>query len=222
MNISKRLRVISDFISNNSFILDIGCDHALLDIYATKTKENVKAIASDIKEEPLKKAKENIKKYKANNVTPVLANGLDAYQDGIDTVIISGLGSTTIVEILKNDKGVLKNIDKLIISTNNDYYYLRESISELGFYIEDEKMICDKNKFYPIILFKKGKQEYTKQDYKYGPILLKNKDDEFKEYLINEKEKLNIINKNLSLKYITRKLAIKKEINYINKILSTK
>lgn len=222
MNISKRLRVISDFISDNSFILDIGCDHALLDIYVTKTKKNVKAIASDIKEEPLKKAKENIKKYNANNVTPILANGLDAYKDGIDTVIISGLGSTTIVEILKNDKGVLNSIGKLIISTNNDYYYLRESVSKLGFYIKDEKIVCDKNKFYPVILFEKGKKYYTKQEYKYGPILLKNKNDDFINYLKNEKDKLNKINKNLSLKYISRKIAIKKEINYINKMLSTK
>ena len=35
MNISKRLRAIGDLIEDNSFILDVGCDHALLDIYVT-------------------------------------------------------------------------------------------------------------------------------------------------------------------------------------------
>ena len=63
MRISKRLRVISDFITDNSFILDIGCDHALLDIYTVLNKKNIKAIASDINEGPLKSAKENIKKH---------------------------------------------------------------------------------------------------------------------------------------------------------------
>ena len=64
MKISKRLRVISEFIPDNSFFLDIGCDHALLDIYTIQNKKNTKAIASDINEGPLKSAKENIKKYK--------------------------------------------------------------------------------------------------------------------------------------------------------------
>ena len=63
MTISKRLRAISDFISDNSFILDIGCDHALLDIYCALNKKNVKAIASDINEGPLAMAKENVQKY---------------------------------------------------------------------------------------------------------------------------------------------------------------
>ncbi len=48
MKISNRLRVISDFVPNNSFILDIGGDHALLDVYFAVHKENVKCIASDI------------------------------------------------------------------------------------------------------------------------------------------------------------------------------
>ena len=50
MKISKRLRVIGDLVKDNSFILDIGCDHALLDIYVVKNKKNIKAIASDINE----------------------------------------------------------------------------------------------------------------------------------------------------------------------------
>ena len=52
MKVSKRLRVIAGLIPDNSFILDIGCDHALLDIYIATTK-NVKAIASDINKKPL-------------------------------------------------------------------------------------------------------------------------------------------------------------------------
>ena len=47
MKISKRLRAIGDLIEDNSFILDVGCDHALLDIYVVTNKKNVRAIASD-------------------------------------------------------------------------------------------------------------------------------------------------------------------------------
>ena len=67
MKISERLRVIGDLIPDNSFVLDIGCDHALLDIYIVKKNKNIKTIASDINKGPLEIAKENVKKYNLEN-----------------------------------------------------------------------------------------------------------------------------------------------------------
>ena len=221
MTISKRLRAISDFISDNSFILDIGCDHALLDIYTVLNKKNVKAIASDIKEGPLAMAKENVKKYDASSkVSVVLGDGLSTYQDGVDTVILSGLGSSTIVSILNKGNKVLPNIKKLIISSNNDYCFLRKSVCDLGFCITDEIMIYDKDKFYPIIVFEKGHEVYNNHELKYGPILLKRMDDDFKGYLNNEKSKLFDIYRMLSFKHVFKKMRIKKLIKFIDKKLS--
>ena len=221
MTISKRLRAISDFISDNSFILDIGCDHALLDIYCVLNKKNVKAIASDVKEGPLAMARENVKRYDASSkVSVVLGDGLDTYQDGVDTVILSGLGSSTIVSILNKGSKFLPNIKKLIISSNNDYCFLRKSVCDLGFYIADEVMVYDKDKFYPIILFKKGHKTYNDYELKYGPILLEKMDDDFKGYLNNEKSKLFDIYRMLKPKHVLKKRRIKKDINFIDKKLS--
>ena len=50
MKINNRLKQIGDLVEANSFCLDVGCDHALLDIYLVKKNKNIKAIASDIKE----------------------------------------------------------------------------------------------------------------------------------------------------------------------------
>ena len=136
MKISKRLRVISDFIPDNSLFLDIGCDHALLDIYAVKNKKEVRAIASDINEGPVKSAKDNVKKYNLEQrIKVVKKDGLNSYEKGVDIVILSGLGSHTIVNILKERKDLLKDIETIIISSNNDYYYLRKNIMKLGYYI---------------------------------------------------------------------------------------
>ena len=38
MKINARLKKIGDLVNANSLILDIGCDHALLDIYLIKEK----------------------------------------------------------------------------------------------------------------------------------------------------------------------------------------
>lgn len=221
MNISKRLRVIGDLVSSNSFILDVGCDHALLDIYVTLKNKNIRAIASDIKEGPLKIAKENVLKYKTK-VEVVLGDGLESYKKGVDTVVLSGLGSVTIVDILSKDKNILFKIDKLIISSNNDYYYLRNSLCKLGFMISDEKIVYEKGKYYPIVVFNHGKGKYNNYELKYGPILLKEKEDSFIKYLKFNKNKLIKINNSLGIKYFFRKIKIKKEIKFIDKVLLSK
>ena len=53
MKLSKRLQVVASFIPDNSSLLDVGCDHALLDIFLMQTKKNIQIMASDINPNPL-------------------------------------------------------------------------------------------------------------------------------------------------------------------------
>ena len=64
IKISKRLEAISSLVPVNSNVIDIGCDHGLLSIYLFQKKVANKVIASDINENALNNAKENIKKKK--------------------------------------------------------------------------------------------------------------------------------------------------------------
>ena len=219
MKISERLRVIGDLISDNSFVLDIGCDHALLDIYIVKKNKNIKTIASDINKGPLEIAKENVKKYNLENkITLKQENGLNAYENGIDTIVLSGLGTTTIIDILNKRKEVLKNIKNLVISSNNDYYKLRKNITKLGFKIKEEKIVLDKNKYYPVILFVPGKEKYNYYELKYGPVLLEKKEKIYLDYLNIRKNKLVEIYNSVPNKYLIKKLKLKQEIKFIKKI----
>ena len=220
MNISNRLKIVASFVKDNSYILDVGCDHALLDIYLVNNKKNITAIASDINKEPLKQAKENIEKYNlTNEIKLINSDGLDEINNKIDTVILSGLGTTTIINILKKDKNKLNNIKNLIISSNNDHYELRKEITKLGFIIKDEKLILEKNIYYPIILFEKGNKKYNKLELKYGPIILTKKDQVFNSYLEKRINKLDEINKKLTFKHLILKLKNKKEIKEIRKLV---
>ena len=82
MKINDRLKKIGDLVEANSFCLDVGCDHAFLDIYLVQRGENIKAIASDVKEGPLNHARENINKYHLEDkIECRLGNGLDTYSD---------------------------------------------------------------------------------------------------------------------------------------------
>ena len=217
MKISKRLRAIGDLIEDNSFILDVGCDHALLDIYVVSNKKNVKAIASDINEGPLKGARDNIRKYDLEDKI-VLSNsdGLESYQEGVDVIILSGLGSTTIIDILIGGKDILDNIDEIIISSNNDYDYLRKNLGILGFTVDKELIVKDRNKYYQVIKFKKGILNYNKYELKYGKI---SSDSTYIEYLNFNRKKLLEIYKLLGFKYFFSKIKIGKEIRYIDRTL---
>ena len=98
--LNKRLQTFSAFIENKDIVLDIGCDHGLLGIYLTLNKK-VKVISSDINEKPLLKAQENIKKYNLEDkIETRLGDGLSVMSMDINTIVISGMGTETIINIL--------------------------------------------------------------------------------------------------------------------------
>ena len=109
MKINARLKKIGDLVEANSFCLDVGCDHALLDIYLVNQKKNIKAIASDIAEGPVEQARQNIKRERLENEIEVrLGDGLSTYSDEVNTAIISGMGGRTIIGICKNNYKTFK------------------------------------------------------------------------------------------------------------------
>ena len=53
MQISKRLQSLAGLVTNDDIVADIGCDHALLDIYLVQNNIVPKVLASDINENAL-------------------------------------------------------------------------------------------------------------------------------------------------------------------------
>ena len=220
IKLNKRLECVASLVEDNKSTIDIGCDHALLSIYIAENKNPKKVIASDNKEGPLKKAKENVKYYKQENkVILKLGDGVDPIEDDIDTIIISGMGGLNMIGILKYKKDKYKNVDTIILSPNTDCDFVRREICKLGFYIDDELLVKENNFIYPVIRFKKGKKKYKKIEYILGPVLLIKKDKLFIEYLEREKETKTKILNTLPKKYIGRRFELKKELKEINKIL---
>ena len=223
MKISNRLKQIGDLVDTNSLILDIGCDHALLDIYLIKEKKIKKAIASDIAKLPLEHARENIKKYNLKDKIELrLGEGLKTYSDDIDTVILSGMGGRGIVSILKNDLDKTKRIKTIIASPNNYQEEVRKFLTKNGFIITDEELIKEKNIFYQIIKAKKGKKKYKDKELYFGPIILEKKGYLFNEYYKNEIKKKEIIIKLLPKSMFIRKYKLKKEIKLITRYIDNK
>ena len=218
--LNDRLLSIASLVEENRKIIDVGCDHALLSIYLVQNNKPLKVIASDIKEGPLLHAKENIKKYKVENkIKAKLGNGIEPIEEDINTIIISGMGGLNMIGILKYNPSKYKNVDTIILSPNSDCDKVRKEICKLGFYIDNEILVKDKNIIYPIIRFKRGKRKYSYKDYLYGPILIENHDSLFIEYLQKEKATKEKLIKVMPRKYFERRWQLKKELKVINKIL---
>lgn len=209
--LSKRLSTLIKYIDKDDSIIDIGCDHALLDIELIKSGITNHLMVSDIHECALSAGLNNIKKNSLeDSIDARLGNGLEVLtnDDKIDTILISGMGTSTILSILNNP--YIKKIDKLILQSNNNHEELRREIVRLGFYIDAEEYFIDNKKNYINIVFKRGSKSYKKDEIKYGPFLIKNREYlnfELKNCLkIKELIKHPKLKQRLSLSWEIRKL----------------
>ena len=215
IKLSPRLLALTKFIPHNSSVIDIGCDHALLDIYLVKHKQVSKIIASDINENALANAKINIQKYQLTSVIETrLGNGLDPLTelDNIDTIVISGMGAHTIIGIIKNNLKKLTNINTIIIQSNTKNELLRKTMAKLNYIVYDEEIVIDNKKYYIIIKFIRGKHKYTKKELYFGPILLAKKTNIFYNYCQNELKKLELLYKIVPKNHWHYRYKLKKEI----------
>jgi len=192
IKLSSRLEVIASYIPDNCKLVDIGCDHGLLDVYLAKNRKNITIIASDINKNALDNAIKNIEKYQVNNIVSYrISNGLSNIDaEEIDTIAISGMGAHNIVGILYNNLKKLKYVKRIIVQSNNNLDFLRYKLTKIGYYIKDEKLVKDAGIIYTVICLEKGSKYYSKKNLYFGPILLKNIDNLFKEKYGEELKKL--------------------------------
>lgn len=210
MNLSKRLKTIAELVDTDS-IIDVGCDHAYLDIYLSNL--GISCLGIDVSKNVIDSALKNLEKYNVNDKVKLLLN------DGIkgvtlkdtDTIVISGMGTNTILNILSD----LKRKNPLIISSNNDLEFLRREVVKKGYKIANEKVVYEKGHYYVIIKFIHGKEIYKKVDYKYGPI--SKYDNAYMSYILNKNKK---IYSSMPEKYIFKKIKLCLEIKKINKLLN--
>ena len=177
--LTKRLKTIADLVPNNASVIDIGTDHAYLPIYLYQENITSSITASDISPKVLASSLENLKKYNLDTKIPlILSNGFESITKKYDVAIIAGMGTHTIKSILSNP-----NIpNTLIIQSNNDHYELRLFLNTLDYKIVKEIVIKDKNHYYDIIMYQKGKETLTKSELLFG----KSNNLEYYTYLLNK------------------------------------
>ena len=171
---SLRIQEILEWVDGD-VIADIGCDHAYVSVNAILNGQSKKAYACDIAKGPLENAKKTIyENHVENQVTCCLMNGIQGLSEDVNQIIITGMGGKLIIDIL--EKGHLYEGLRLLVSCHKDSFALREYLMEHNIHIQREKVIFDKDHYYPVMdcIVKDSHQDLTKAQLMYGYHVLEN------------------------------------------------
>lgn len=189
MKLSKRLMTIVEFVPKNSIVGDIGTDHGYIPAYLIQNNISKKVIGTDISKGSLDKMIGYVKKFgNENKIETRLGYGLEVLKPyEVDTVIIAGMGGVLINEILNKDKNITNSITNFIFQPMLGVDKLRKYLIENNFQIIKEELVKEDNKYYEILLAKKGKG-YIENDinYEIAKELILEKHPILKEFINNK------------------------------------
>ena len=198
VKISNRLTTAAALVTQGYTLADVGTDHGYIPIYLLQQEKIPSAIAMDINEGPLERAKEHIALYGLQAyIQTRLSDGVAALKPGeVEAVLIAGMGGGLVIHILQDGEQVCRTAKELILQPQSEIERVREVLREEGYTILAEDMVYEDGKFYPMMKVQyQGENENAQKASEvlklsdlYGGLLLQNRHPVLKTFL--EKEKL--------------------------------
>lgn len=232
VKLSKRLLHLADMVTY-PILADVGTDHAYLPIYLLQSGKIRRAYAMDIKDGPLRAAKEHILACGLGDyITVRLSDGLDNLkQKEADSILIAGMGGDVMLHILKAKKSVADSAKELILQPQSKIELVRKYLYQAGYVIDKEDMVLEDGKYY--MMFHVSTESYVTKEYsseewqmiyRYGEVCLQSSIEVFKQYLSQKiRHYTYVFNclENLKQKDTAekRKEEIRKEIFYAKRTL---
>lgn len=151
--LSNRLMSIAAQVKPGKVLADIGCDHGYLPILLVKNGCMSRALAMDINEGPLLRAKEHIgQEALGDYIQTRQSNGMEKLAVGeADAVIIAGMGGNLTIDILTRGKAVAECLEQLILEPQSELAAVRKYLREVNYCVAAEDLVLEDGKFYPII-----------------------------------------------------------------------
>ncbi len=193
MQLSKRLQTVADQVLSGGVVADIGCDHGFTSIYLVSHGKAVGAIAMDIREGPLKRAKDHVAMAGLQDrIALRLSDGTEQLKpEEADTILISGMGGALMEQILKAKPDVTRQAKELVLSPQSEVDRIRHCLHALGFQIARETMVYDMGKYYVVLRAVPGDEHYCEEiEYTYGRDLIRQKDPVFIRFMLKEKQRV--------------------------------
>lgn len=163
MRLSKRLTALVQAIAPCDTLLDIGCDHGLLECAVVEQSRARRVIASDISAASVNKTRRLVQ-----------ARQLDAFvdcrqgdgfsvlraQEHVDAAVIAGIGGLVISRILREGETVARGIERIYLLPSCDSRALRAYLRCSGWNVLTEALIRDAGRIYAMFCICTGQGRY--------------------------------------------------------------
>jgi len=196
--LSKRLMAVANLVTAqgkpySKRVADVGCDHAYVSIYLVENGIADYCLAMDINEGPLERARKNIAVHGLEDrIETRLGAGLSQVRPGeVDTVLMAGMGGILTRDILRENVQISGSLQEWVLQPQSDIWLVRRYIREAGFRIEEEDIVKEDGKYYPMFravpidksisgICSSGLEEVYDR---FGELLLKRKNPVLREFL---------------------------------------
>ncbi|MBQ6207072.1 MAG: SAM-dependent methyltransferase [Oscillospiraceae bacterium] len=162
LELPPRLRRLADWTPQGAAFVDVGTDHALLPVWLTLNGRVRRCVASDLRPEPLRRARANAKLWNASGIRFRLCDGLSGvHPDEADTIAIAGLGGENIAAILQKAPWTRDKSRVLLLQPMTRAETLRGFLAENGYAIRREAIVKERGVLYPIMEAVGGEMSLT-------------------------------------------------------------
>lgn len=162
-----RLETILSMAPQVESAVDVGADHAKVAIELVRRKIATRATATDVGEGPLSRAKLAISACgMSDRVSTRLTDGLTDVEKH-DLVVIAGMGGELILHILDTASWTRDDSVTFILQPMTAGERLRAGLFHRGYRVEREEIAREGRKFYPILLVRRGQEQYESLDQLY-------------------------------------------------------
>lgn len=157
LTLTPRLRAIADRVPEGSRFADIGTDHAYLPVWLLLEGRISSAIAADLREGPLTRARETaLRCGVTEQVSFRLCDGLRDISEGeANCVAIAGMGGETIASILEAAPWTRNGV-RLLLQPMTSFHDLRSWLANNGYCILDESIVREGKRLYTVMTVEGG------------------------------------------------------------------
>lgn len=152
LELTPRLQLLADWTPEGAAFVDVGTDHALLPVWLVLHGRTRSCIASDLRQEPLRRARATAELWNVAGIRFRLCDGLSGIRPNeADTIAIAGLGGENIAAILDRAPWTRDGTRTLLLQPMTRAEALRKYLAEHGYAIRREALVREREILYPVM-----------------------------------------------------------------------
>ena len=158
IELTPRLHAVAELVPQGARFADIGTDHAYLPVWLLQRGVIEKALACDLRQGPLDRARATAEKYgQTGHMDFRLCDGLSGVRPGeADTIAIAGMGGETIAAILADAPWAWREECRLLLQPMSAQPELRRWLQGHGYTILREVLAREGDTIYTLFLVQAG------------------------------------------------------------------